>query len=196
MTKLLDNRLQQYLGISLIFQLMPKYICGIVCNKSTVTLFVAADDWYKVCKIFKNHYQTDYLVDLFGYDRLVIEGRISICAIARLAIAGHNIQILFKICHQKALISSFVSVSQLHPACAWLEREIWDLFGAYFLGNADLRRILTDYGFAGHPLLKDFPLSGFFEVRYDDSLMRIVLEPVVLAQEFRHFEFTNPWWHL
>jgi len=75
----------------------------------------------------------------------------------------------------------------------WLERETWDLFGVYFSDHPDLRRILTDYGFEGHPLRKDFPLTGFVETRYDDELKRVVYEPVALTQEFRRFDFQSPW---
>ncbi len=75
----------------------------------------------------------------------------------------------------------------------WWEREIWDLFGVYFLGHPDLRRILTDYGFEGYPLRKDFPLSGYIELRYDLKKKRIISEPLELAQEFRSFNFEMPW---
>ena len=79
------------------------------------------------------------------------------------------------------------------PAADWFEREVYDLYGVIFSGHPDLRRILTDYGFEGHPLRKDFPLTGFVEVRYNDSEKRVVYEPVRLNQEFRNFDFLSPW---
>lgn len=75
----------------------------------------------------------------------------------------------------------------------WFEREVWDMYGVYFNGHPDLRRILTDYGFQGHPQRKDFPLTGYYEVRYDDDLSRVVQEPLELAQEYRKFDLKNPW---
>lgn len=85
------------------------------------------------------------------------------------------------------------SVVSLWPAAGWYEREAWDLFGIPFAGNPDLRRILTDYGFEGHPLRKDFPLTGHVELRYDEEQKRVVYEPVKLTQEFRNFDFLSPW---
>ncbi|MFT6583281.1 MAG: NADH-quinone oxidoreductase subunit C [Alphaproteobacteria bacterium] len=85
------------------------------------------------------------------------------------------------------------SIADIYPTASWFEREVWDLFGVFFSGHPDLRRILTDYGFDGHPLRKDFPLTGHVEVRYDDEQQRVIYEPVALTQSFRAFDFTSPW---
>lgn len=85
------------------------------------------------------------------------------------------------------------SAVDVWPAANWFEREAFDLYGVEFAGHPDLRRLLTDYGFSGHPLRKDFPLTGFVEVRYDDEQKRVVYEPVKLTQEFRKFDFLSPW---
>jgi len=85
------------------------------------------------------------------------------------------------------------SVHMIWPAATWWEREAWDLFGIVFAGQPDLRRILTDYGFEGHPLRKDFPLTGYVEVRYDEERKQVVYEPVKLTQDWRSFDFVSPW---
>jgi len=85
------------------------------------------------------------------------------------------------------------SATGLYNAAGWFEREAWDLYGIFFAGNADLRRILTDYGFEGHPMRKDFPLTGYVELRYDEEQKRVVYEPVKLTQDFRTFDFLSPW---
>ena len=90
-------------------------------------------------------------------------------------------------------VGSIESVTSIFNSANWWEREIWDMFGVFFSNHPDLRRILTDYGFEGHPLRKDFPLSGYVEVRYDDSVKRVVCEPLELSQEFRLFDFESSW---
>jgi NADH-quinone oxidoreductase subunit C len=85
------------------------------------------------------------------------------------------------------------SVVSVYPSANWFEREAWDLYGIFFADHPDLRRILTDYGFEGHPLRKDFPLTGYVELRYDPDQRRVVYEPVKLTQDFRTFDFTSPW---
>ena len=90
-------------------------------------------------------------------------------------------------------LESVSSIESIFKSANWFEREVWDMFGVYFLNHPDLRRILTDYGFEGYPLRKDFPLSGYTQVRYDEELKRVILEPLELTQEYRYFNFISPW---
>jgi NADH dehydrogenase (ubiquinone) Fe-S protein 3 len=90
-------------------------------------------------------------------------------------------------------ITPLESAVSVYPCATWWEREVWDMFGVFFDKNSEIKRILTDYGFEGHPLRKDFPLSGYVESRYDDSLKRVVCEPLENAQEFRSFDFSSGW---
>ena len=90
-------------------------------------------------------------------------------------------------------IAPVPTVTDIFPVAGWLEREVFDMYGVIFSGNADLRRILTDYGFAGHPQRKDFPLTGYVQLRYSEAEKRVVYEPVELAQDFRSFDFMSPW---
>jgi NADH-quinone oxidoreductase subunit C len=102
-----------------------------------------------------------------------------------------NIRIRIKVqADEETLVPS---ITGIYPGADWFERETYDLYGVLFSGHPDLRRILTDYGFEGHPLRKDFPLTGFVEVRYDDEAKRVIYEPVELKQEFRNFDFLSPW---
>ncbi len=103
----------------------------------------------------------------------------------------HNHRIRVKVATDED--TPVASIVSLYPVAGWFEREAWDLYGIFFANNPDLRRILTDYGFEGHPLRKDFPLTGFVELRYDAEQRRVVYEPVKLTQDFRSFDFLSPW---
>ena len=104
---------------------------------------------------------------------------------------AHNLRIRIKA--ETDETTSVPSITDVFPGANWFEREAYDLYGVAFTGHPDLRRLLTDYGFEGHPLRKDFPLTGFVEVRWDDEQKRVVYEPVRLTQEFRSFDFLSPW---
>ena len=103
----------------------------------------------------------------------------------------YNVRIKVKVYIDE--LTSVKSITNIYKSSCWMEREVWDMNGVFFYNHPDLRRILTDYGFQGHPLRKDFPLSGYTEVRYDEQLKRVIQEPLELAQEFRAFDFSSPW---
>ena len=133
--------------------------------------------------------QFKVLLDVCGVDYPERDERFDV--IYNLLSMTHNQRVRVKIrTHEKTPVPSVVSVFN---SANWWERETWDLLGVYFSGHPDLRRILTDYGFEGHPLRKDFPLSGYVEVRYDDEKKRVVYEPLKMAQDFRNFDFMSPW---
>jgi NADH-quinone oxidoreductase subunit C len=129
------------------------------------------------------------LVDICGVDFPDRPERFEV--VYNLLSLRHNQRIRVKLtCDEDTLVPSAVGV---FSAAGWYERETWDLYGIAFSGHPDLRRLLTDYGFEGHPMRKDFPLTGFMEVRYDETQKRVVYEPVNLAQGFRSFDFLSPW---
>ncbi len=129
------------------------------------------------------------LVDLCGVDYPERERRFEV--VYHLLSLEHNQRIRVKVETDEA--TPVPSVVELYPTAGWFEREAWDMYGIYFADHPDLRRILTDYGFEGHPLRKDFPLTGHVELRYDDEQKRVVYEPVKLRQDFRTFDFASPW---
>ncbi|MDY0883008.1 NADH-quinone oxidoreductase subunit C [Dongia soli] len=129
------------------------------------------------------------LVDICGVDFPDREPRFDV--VYHLLSLKHNYRIRVKVpVAEDAAVPSIVGV---YSVAGWFERESYDMFGIFFDGNPDLRRILTDYGFEGHPFRKDFPLTGYVEVRYDEAQKRVVYEPVKLSQEFRSFDFLSPW---
>jgi NADH-quinone oxidoreductase subunit C len=133
--------------------------------------------------------QFKMLVDLCGVDWPERPERLEV--IYNLLSLKHNQRVRVKVSTNED--TPVPSVTSVFSAAGWFEREAWDLYGILFSDHPDLRRILTDYGFQGYPLRKDFPLTGYVEVRYDDEQKRVVYEPVELAQEFRSFDFESPW---
>ena len=129
------------------------------------------------------------LVDICGVDRPDRPQRFEV--VYNLLSLHHNQRVRVKLSTDEE--TPVPTATAVYSAAGWYERETWDMYGVYFSGHPDLRRILTDYGFEGHPLRKDFPLTGHVELRYDDELKRVVYEPVTLTQEFRQFDFMSPW---
>jgi NADH/F420H2 dehydrogenase subunit C len=139
----------------------------------------------------KNHteFQFETLMDLYGVDYPSREKRYEIHYLLGSMKYNQRLRIILKV----GINESVPSLISLYSNSNWLEREVWDMFGIFFENHPDLRRILTDYGFDGFPLRKDFPISGFLEVRYDESEKRVIYEPVELTQEYRLFHFLSPW---
>jgi NADH-quinone oxidoreductase subunit C len=131
----------------------------------------------------------EVLIDIAGADYPDRPERFEV--VYQLLSLKHNKRVRVKVSTDEA--TPVPSVTGVYSSAGWYEREAWDLFGVFFADHPDLRRILTDYGFEGHPLRKDFPLTGYVEVRYDEEQRRVVYEPVKLKQEFRSFDFLSPW---
>lgn len=129
------------------------------------------------------------LTDLFGADFPSRKDRFEV--VYSLLSMQLNKRLLIKVNVEEN--ESIPSVTDIFSAACWYEREVFDMYGVNFTGSPDLRRILTDYGFKGHPLRKDFPLTGHVEMRYDEKLQKVIYEPVTLDQEFRNFDFASPW---
>ncbi|SNB51215.1 NADH dehydrogenase subunit C [Arboricoccus pini] len=129
------------------------------------------------------------LVDICGVDYPDREQRFEV--VYHLLSLKHNRRLRLKVVTDE--MTPVPSIVGVYSSAGWFEREAWDMYGILFADNPDLRRILTDYGFEGHPLRKDFPLTGFVEVRYDDEQKRVVYEPVKLRQDFRSWDFLSPW---
>jgi NADH-quinone oxidoreductase subunit C len=156
-----------------------------------LTLTVARDQIVEVLTRLRDDpaLQFEVLLDITGVDWPAREERFDV--VYHLLSMRKNQRLRVKLATaDREPVPSVVSV---FPTANWLERETYDMFGILFSGHPDLRRILTDYGFEGYPLRKDFPLTGFKEVRYDDEQKRVVYEPVRLTQEFRQFDFESPW---
>jgi NADH-quinone oxidoreductase subunit C len=156
-----------------------------------LTLRVARADWVEVVRFLRDDPRCLFhaFVDLCGVDWPGRPERFDV--VLHLLSLKHNHRIRVKTStDEQALVPSLIDV---FPAANWFEREAYDLYGIFFEGHPDLRRLLTDYGFEGHPMRKDFPLTGFVEVRWDEALKRVVNEPVRLTQEFRNFDFLSPW---
>jgi NADH-quinone oxidoreductase subunit C len=158
---------------------------------SELTLTVATDRWVDIARYLREDPGQLYIsfIDLCAVDYPVREKRFEV--VLHLLSPKYNKRIRVKTSvHEDTPVPS---LCQVFPAADWFEREAYDLLGVLFSNHPDLRRILTDYGFDGHPLRKDFPMTGYVEVRYDDEQKRVVYEPVRLNQEFRQFDFLSPW---
>ncbi len=159
--------------------------------KGELTLYAGRDHVLKVLKFLRDDPECQFrqLVDICGADYPERAERFEV--VYHMLSLSQNNRVRVKISATEDV--PVPSATALFSSANWYEREVWDMYGVYFTGHPDLRRILTDYGFEGHPQRKDFPLTGYVEVRYDEERKRVVYEPVQLTQDFRKFEFMSPW---
>ena len=170
---------------------MPKHIQSFSVVKDELTLYIAPSSVIPTLTFLRDHTQCQFrsMVDISGVDYPTRSQRFEV--VYHLLSVKHNARIRVKTYADE--VTPVPSACAVYHAANWYEREIYDLYGVFFHGHPDLRRILTDYGFEGHPLRKDFPLTGYTEVRYDEEKKRVVTEPLQLTQAFRNFEANSPW---
>jgi NADH:ubiquinone oxidoreductase subunit C len=176
---------------------IPKYIKTIEILNNEIILIVSSNNLLKLLNFLQKNvnFQVCQLIDLTAIDLMVSTERFVL--VYQLLSLRYNYRITIKVFLEKnsnSLFSEIMTSSTfLYKSAGWLEREVWDMFGIFFSHHPDLRRILTDYGFQGFPLRKDFPLTGFCELRYDDELKTVFYDSLELSQEFRFFDFQSPW---
>lgn len=185
----MDEALQE-LG-EMIADALDNEVIGTEISRGELTILTRADCITRVLAYLRDDSQCQFkqLIDICGVDYPDRPARFDV--VYHLLSMTQNQRIRVKI--QADEDTRVPTSTSLFSTANWFERECWDLFGVTFDGHPDLRRILTDYGFEGFPLRKDFPLTGYVEVRYSDELKRVVYEPVSLQQEFRTFDFMSPW---
>ena len=180
------NELSAHIG-----EIAGGLIAGSEIRYGELTLTTDAARLIDLITLLRDDVQCEFVsfIDLCGVDYPRRANRFDV--VYHLLSPRQNLRVRIKLETDEA--TPVPSIIEIFPGAGWFEREAWDMYGILFSGHPDLRRILTDYGFEGHPLRKDFPVTGFVEVRYDDIAKRVVYEPVELKQEFRNFDFLSPW---
>ncbi len=189
MPKIDDETLSELAGA--ISSGVSEHLLDLKFEYGELTITVKRESIVDVLRFLRDDSQTQFwnIIDISGVDYPQRQERFDV--VYHLLSPRVNARIRVKVSTDEE--KPVPSVTGLYPGANWFEREAWDMYGILFSSHPDLRRILTDYGFEGHPLRKDFPLTGYVEVRYDDEVKRVVYEPVTLRQEFRDFDFESPW---
>lgn len=171
---------------------LPKFVQQFSVWKDELTIYIPPSGVLPVFNFLKNHTAAEFtmIADITAVDYPTKDQRFEI--VYNMLSVRHNSRIRVKTYTDEA--SPVPSITGLYDGANWYEREVYDLFGVFFVGHPDLRRIMTDYGFDGHPLRKDFPLTGYTEIRFDEEKKRIVVEPLELTQAFRNFEGGSAAW--
>ena len=160
-------------------------------KNSELTIEINENDLIEVIQFLKSNENCKFrqLIDIAGVDYPDFEKRFKLVYL----LLSHENNTRIKVSTQFQLDQNISSITKIFPSANWMEREVFDMYGIKFKNHPDLRRILTDYGFKGHPLRKDFPLTGFNEVRYSEKEKKVIYEPVKLEQNYRNFDFESPW---
>lgn len=183
------NPLEQLAGI--VNSECSSLINSITMANGEMTINTIAEDIIALLRFLHDDSRTQFvsMIDICGVDYPGNENRFEV--VYHLLSPKKNTRVRVKLSVDEE--TPVPSATSVYPGADWFEREAYDMYGILFTGHPDLRRILTDYGFDGHPLRKDFPLTGYVEVRYDEEVKRVVYEPVELRQEFRDFDYESPW---
>lgn len=170
---------------------LPEAVQSVECSFGELTLNVVADSIVDVARLLRDDNQCQFscFIDICGVDYPQRVDRFDV--VYHFLSPTQNMRIRVKLKTDED--TPVPSICEVFPGADWFEREAYDMYGILFVNHPDLRRLLTDYGFEGFPLRKDFPLTGFVEVRYNEELQRVVYEPVKLTQEFRSFDYLSPW---
>lgn len=185
----MDETLKE-LGVH-VAEALPDAVQDVIVAYGDLTLVASAPDVLKVLTFLRDDPSCKFVnfIDICGVDWPAREKRFDV--VYHLLSPTLNARVRIKVATDET--TPVPSATSVYPGALWFEREAYDMYGILFSGHPELRRLLTDYGFDGYPLRKDFPTTGFVEVRYDDERKRVVYEPVKLSQEFRSFDFLSPW---
>ncbi len=180
------NNIEKLINSELAAKIQNSFI-----KNSELTIEINENDLIDVVQFLKSNEKCKFrqLIDIAGVDYPDSEKRFQLVYL----LLSHENNTRIKLSTQFQLDQTINSITKIFPSANWMEREVFDMYGIKFKNHPDLRRILTDYGFKGHPLRKDFPLTGFNEVRYSEEKKKVIYEPVKLEQNYRNFDFESPW---
>jgi len=190
--KLFDADLIQANYLAELLAMIPKYITKACIMDMDMVIYTEKEHILPLLRFLKfyTHGRFEKMLDLTCTDWIGTEQRFELIYILSATLYWNVLRVQFR-CSEMDHVES---AARVHPVADFCEREVYDMFGVFFRNHGDLRRLYTDYGLQGHPLRKDFPVTGYVEMRYDDTLQRIVYEPIEITQELRGFDYLNPWY--
>ncbi len=175
--------------VKMLVKAFGKAVIDVIDAHGEISLTITRESLPDVVTSLRDDYAYQQLMEIAGADYPARPERFDVCYHLLSVTKNHRLRL--RVTTDEA--TPVPTITHIWPNAGWLEREVYDMYGVIFAGNPDLRRILTDYGFKGHPFRKDFPLTGYVEMRYSEAQKRVIYEPVQLAQDFRSFDFMSPW---